>query len=107
MIVMNNFAFHRLGGRGLPSHFASCPPPFGLLLYLRKAPRQTTLGVGVLMRELCTTAFVALGVVCLPQRSQGGGLRPGDMSEGRYAAPKAELTAPKADRTAHQVACSA
>jgi hypothetical protein len=89
---MKNFAFHRLGGSGLPSHFASCPPPFGLLLYLRKAPRQTALGVGVL-RGLCTTTFVALGVVCLPQRSQGGGRRPGDMSGGRYTAPKVERAA--------------
>jgi hypothetical protein len=100
MVVMKNFAFHRLGGSRLPSHFASCPPPFGLLLYLRKAPRQTALGVGVL-RGPCTTTFVALGVVCLPQRSQGGGRRPGDMSGGRYTAPEAERTAPKAERAAH------
>jgi hypothetical protein len=89
---MKIFASHRPGGSGLPSHFASCPPPFGLLLYLRKAPRQTALGVGVL-RGLCTTTFVALGVVCLPQRSQGGGRRPGDMSGGRYTAPKVERAA--------------
>ena len=100
---MKNFAFHRLGGSGLPSHFASCPPPFGLLLYLRKAPRQTALGVGLLW-GLCTTTFVALGVVCLPQRSQGGGRRPGDMSGGRYTAHKAERsTAHKAERTAPKV----
>ncbi len=105
MVVMNNFAFHRLGGSGLPSHFASSPPPFGLLLYLRKAPGQIALAVRVL-GQLCTTTFVALGVVCLPQRSQGGGQRPGDMSGGRYTAPKAERTAPKAERAADNTMCS-
>ena len=92
---MKNFVFFRMGGSGLPSHFASCPPPFGLLLYLRKAPRQTALAVRVL-GELCKTTFVALGAVCLPQRSQGGGHRPGDMSGGRYTAPKAERAADSA-----------
>lgn len=92
MIVIKNFAFHRLGGSGLPSHFASCPPPFGLLLYLRKAPRQTALAA-VGLWDRCKIPFVALGVVCLPQRSQGGGQRPGDMSEGGYTAAKAERAA--------------
>ncbi len=92
---MKNFVFPCMGGSGLPSHFASCPPPFGLLLDLRKAPSQTALGVGV-FGKLCKTTFVALGVVCLPQRSQGGGQRPGDMSEGRYTAPNAERTAAQA-----------
>lgn len=106
MMVMKDVVFPRMGGSGLPSHFASCPPPFGLLLYLRKAPRQTALAVGVL-RHLYKTTFVALGVVCLPQRSQGGGQRPGDMSVGRDTAPKAERTAPKAERAADNAMCSA
>jgi hypothetical protein len=78
MMVMKNFVFPRMGGSGLPSHFASCPPPFGLLLYLRKATRQTALAVGVL-GQLCKTTF----------------------------APKAERTAPKAERAADKAMCSA
>ncbi len=61
---MKNSVFPRMGGSGLPSYFASCPPPFGLLLYLRKAPRHIALAVGVL-GQLCKTTYVALNVcVC-------------------------------------------
>ena len=48
-------------------------PLFGLYLYLRK------------------TFCLATGVACLPQRSQGGGRRTGDMSGGGYAVPVADL----------------
>ncbi|OGB54393.1 MAG: hypothetical protein A2503_01900 [Burkholderiales bacterium RIFOXYD12_FULL_59_19] len=37
---MKSFTLLSLGGSGQPGHFASCPPAYGLLLYLRKAPGQ-------------------------------------------------------------------
>jgi hypothetical protein len=60
---------------GLPGYFAPCPPPFGLLLYLRKLPRQTAPGQLVFVRQSQISFFAATGWVCLSQRSKGGAKR--------------------------------
>ena len=85
---MKVLVFHRMGGRELPARFASCPPAFGLRLDLRKARRQPALPVSGLL-GLYKTPFAAMGMVCLPQRSNGGARRAGDMSGGGYAVPVA------------------
>ena len=72
--------------RGLPTRFASCPPALGLLLDLRKTRQKPTLRVLVKRgKSFNTNPLVAMGVACLPQRSQGGGRRPEGMSGGRRA----------------------
>ena len=81
---VGTFLRHRVGGRGLAGRFAPCPPAFGLLLDLRKTPSQPALGA-VFSLPLNKPTFAATGAVCLPQRSQGGARRAGDMSGGRYA----------------------
>jgi hypothetical protein len=66
--------------------FASCPPAFGLLLYLRKLHRHSMPVVVRLARLRSLTNFAtAADTVCLPQRSKGGARSAGDMSGGRYA----------------------
>jgi hypothetical protein len=106
---MKNFASHTRASRsGLvcPEFLLRVPRPLASSFTSAKTPDTPVLDV-LGSGGLCTTPFVVLGVVCLPQRSQGGGRRPGDMSGGRYTAPMAERTAPKAERAAHHVACSA
>ncbi len=82
-----------VGGRsGLSGRFAACPPACGLLLYLRKTSRQPTpkRACVVPFESRTAGALVAMGVVCLPQRSKGGARRAGDMSGGGYAASVAD-----------------
>ena len=69
---------------GLAARFATCPPPFGFLLDLRKTHSQPALIEAVLQRRF-KTYFPATGMVCLLQRSQGGARSAGDMSGSRYA----------------------
>jgi hypothetical protein len=69
---------------GLPERFAPCPPHCALLLYLRKTLRQPNPGHRVFVRQSQPPSFAAAGTVCLPQRSQGGARRAGDMSGGGY-----------------------
>jgi hypothetical protein len=85
-MVINLFALNRLHWSGLPERFASCPPAFGLLLYLRKALRQPAPQAAVRAR-VRKLFFVATGTVRLSQRSQGGARRAEDMSAGRRTAP--------------------
>ncbi len=109
MIVMKSFGFHTRASRsglGCPGFLLRVPRPLASSFTCAKTPTTPVLDV-VGVRALCKTTFVALGVVCLPQRSQGGGRRPGDMSEGRHTALKAERTAPKAERAADNAECSA
>jgi hypothetical protein len=109
MVVMMNFGFHTRASRPGPR----CPEfllrvlrPLASSFTCAKTPDTPVLDM-LGSEELRQTTFVALGVVCLPQRSQGGGRRPGDMSVGRYTAPMAERTAPMAERAAHHAKCSA
>ena len=60
--------------RGLSTRFATCPPRFALLLDLRKTRWQPTLQlVTLVLKNLHANLWAATGMVCLPQRSQGGG----------------------------------
>ena len=80
--------------RGLPTRFATCPPAFGLLLDLRKTHQQPALEVLVMTgKGFNANPPVATGMAGLPQRSQGGGRRPGDMSGGRRAVAVADSAA--------------
>ena len=82
------------GRFGLPARFATCPPRFALLLDLRKTRRQPALEAFVKTgKTFNTNTQVATGMACLPQRSQGGGRRPGDMSGGRRAVAVADSAA--------------
>jgi len=102
MVAIKYLGFHTRASRsGLvcPEFLLRVPRPSASSFTSAKTPDTPVLDV-MGSGGLCTPTFVALGVVCLPQRSQGGGRRPGDMSGGRY-------TAPKAERAAHHVACSA
>ena len=77
---------HRGVLRGLPTRFATCPPRFALLLDLRKTRQQPSLGtVALPLKTPNTNPLLATGVAYLPQRSQGGAQRAGDMSGGRCA----------------------
>jgi len=103
MVVMKNFGLRTRASRsglGCPGFLLRVPRPSASSFTCAKTPNTPVLDV-LGSGDLCKTTFVALGVVCLPQRSQGGGQRPGDMSGGRCTAPKAERTAPKAERAAH------
>ena len=83
--------------RGLSTRFATCPPRFALLLDLRKTRRQPTLQAFVKTgKTFNTNTQVATGMAGLPQRSQGGGRRPEDMSGGRRAVSVADSCAHKA-----------
>jgi hypothetical protein len=109
MVVMMNFGFHTRASRSgpvCPEFLLRVPRPSASSLTSAKTPTTPVLDV-MGSGGLCTTTFVALGVVCLPQRSQGGGSRPGDMSGGRYTAAKAERTAPMAERAADNAEFSA
>jgi hypothetical protein len=86
-------------GLGCPEFLLRVPRPLASSLTCAKTPGTPVLDVQGLV-ELFKTTFAALGAVSLPQRSQGGGRRPEDMSEGRD-------TAPKAERAAHLAKCSA
>ena len=72
-----------LGWSGLPECFALCPPRFALLLYLRKALRQTAPGQRVSVRLSQIPSFAAMGTVCLLQRSKGGACAAGGGHERR------------------------
>ena len=75
---------------GLAVRFASCPPRFALLLDLRKTHSQPAL-VELISVALKNTLAISTGTAFLPQRSQGGGRRTGDMSGGGYAVTVADL----------------
>jgi hypothetical protein len=88
---VNLFISNYLGESERAERFAACPPAFGLLLYLRKALSPLALA-NIVSRQLFRSfifSFAATGVVRLPQRSKGGGRRPGDMSGGGRTAPVA------------------
>ena len=83
---MTALVFDLVYPSGLPTHLATCPPRFALRLDLRKTRQQPALGtVAWPLKKLNTSPLLATGTACLPQRSQGGARRAGDMSGGGCA----------------------
>jgi hypothetical protein len=78
------FSCESVGGSERVERFATCPPAFGLLLYLRKALSPLALG-DMYSRALLKPPFAATSVACPPQRSKGGDRVAGGGHERRWA----------------------
>jgi hypothetical protein len=80
MQVLCNFG----GGSERAERFATCPPAYGLLLYLRKALNPLAPAKMVACID-ANPSFAAAGVVRPPQRSKGGDRAAGGGHERRWA----------------------
>jgi hypothetical protein len=80
MQVLYNFG----GGSKRAERFATCPPAYGLLLYLRKALSPLALAKMVACIDT-KPPIAATGVVRPPQRSKGGDRAAGGGHERRWA----------------------